>query len=134
MDLTRLVYVSRPLGYDPLELDDILQTARAHNGRVGITGALISRWDLFLQLLEGPAEAVAETYDRIRRDRRHVEVTLLGTTRTAERLFPDWQMRDDAAPSWLWPHDDVLAGRHLTTPFDEVMAMFARIAADHPGR
>jgi hypothetical protein len=134
MDLTCLIYVSRPLGYDPLELDDILQTARAHNGRVGITGALVSRWDLFLQLLEGPDEAVASIYERIRRDRRHVDVTLLGTARATGRLFADWQMRDDGAPSWLWPHEDVLAGRHLTMPFDEVMAIFARIAADRPGR
>ena len=131
--LTRLIYVSRPLGYNPIELDDILRTARDHNARFGITGALISRWDLFLPMLEGATEPVAETFQRIRRDRRHVEVTLPGTAEAARRLFPDWRMRDDAAPSWTWAHADVLAGRHLATPFDEVVAMFARIAAERPG-
>jgi hypothetical protein len=130
MGLTRLVYVSRPLGYDPLELDDILHVSRALNARSGITGALISRWDLFLQLLEGSAGAVAETYERIRRDRRHVAVTLLGTAEAPLRLFPDWRMRHDVAPGWVWSHEAVLAGAHRSASFADSVAMFERFVTE----
>ena len=52
---TQLIYASRPFGYDDLTLISILMQARENNARNGITGALICREDVFLQILEGPA-------------------------------------------------------------------------------
>ena len=52
---TQLIYASRPFGYDDLTLTSILMQARENNARNGITGALICREDVFLQILEGPA-------------------------------------------------------------------------------
>jgi hypothetical protein len=129
MHLKTLAYVSRPLGYDPQQLDDILQTARARNGALGITGLLVSRWDLFVQALEGPAEAVDAVFSSIRRDHRHVQVTLRHEGPAAERLFADWTMRHESVPAWLWSHDEVLAGRHMTDAADALLAAFRRLAA-----
>ena len=52
----QLIYASRPFGYDDLTLTSILMQARENNARNGITGALICREDVFLQILEGPRD------------------------------------------------------------------------------
>jgi len=132
MSLIQLIYVSRPLGYDPQQLADILTVARARNAAADVTGMLVSRWDLFVQLLEGPRQAVEETFARIRRDIRHVEVTLLRLEPAEERLFPGWEMRDDAVPSWLWSRADVLAGKHREASPEEALGIFTRIAGETP--
>ena len=48
-------------------LAGIPMDARRCNVRDGVTGALICRDDLFLQMLEGPEAAVEATHARIRR-------------------------------------------------------------------
>ena len=77
MDLIRLIYCSRPFGFDDAALNGILIDARRCNERDAITGALICRADIYLQLLEGPAAAVDATFARIAKDNRHLEVNLL---------------------------------------------------------
>lgn len=89
MKLLQLVYASRPFGYDDLALTGILSIARANNVRDEITGALVCREELYLQLLEGPSEAVTQAFARIARDNRHTEVTQLISNDTDRRLFPD---------------------------------------------
>ncbi|MGI8724923.1 MAG: BLUF domain-containing protein [Methyloceanibacter sp.] len=73
----QLIYTSRPFGYDDLVLTGILAAARRSNARDGITGALICREDLFLQMLEGPRDVVTATFARILRDDRHTEIVNL---------------------------------------------------------
>jgi hypothetical protein len=104
MALQRLVYASRPFGFDDAMLNGILAQARHFNARDGLTGALICRADIYLQLLEGPAAALNATYARIAHDDRHLEVQLLIQEPVEERLFPAWHMRDDpAAPGYGRP-------------------------------
>lgn len=55
-------YASKPFGYDDLSLIGILSKARSNNARDGITGCLVCREDLYLQLLEGPRDAVIATF------------------------------------------------------------------------
>ena len=62
MDLIQLIYASRPFGFDDATLNAILMDARRSNPRHGITGALVCRSDIYLQLLEGPAAAVDSTF------------------------------------------------------------------------
>lgn len=102
MPLMQLVYASQPFGFDDLALAGILNTARRNNTRDGITGALICREDLFLQLLEGQGEVIKSTDDRIRHDDRHTDVRLLVMRAASGRLFPEWAMRHDPARSWMW--------------------------------
>ena len=63
-DLIQLIYSSKPFGFDEATLSEILLTARRNNERDGITGALICRRDLYLQLLEGPQAAVEARYQQ----------------------------------------------------------------------
>ena len=91
--LRRIVYASRPTGAD-VRRDhlDILAVSRRNNGVDGISGLLWSRADRYLQLLEGPPESVEGTFDRIRRDPRHVDVTIIDDREQPERVFADWAM------------------------------------------
>ncbi|MEO1205547.1 MAG: BLUF domain-containing protein [Pseudomonadota bacterium] len=126
--LTRLIYASHPFGFDEGMFRQILGAARRNNTRDGITGSLICREDLFLQLLEGPNVKVRATFDRIQRDDRHVDVTELVNTETNVRLFPDWAMRHDPAQSWMWSSEEVRNRAIDKATPDEVVTIFKRIA------
>ncbi len=130
MPLLQLTYASRPFGFDSGMLAGILIDARRCNARDAITGALICRDDLYLQLLEGPAEAVEAAYDRIRRDDRHIEVRPLTRRLTEDRLFGAWAMRDDPAQSWVWSRDEVHLGAPERATEAEVMAIFERLSRE----
>ncbi len=127
MTMLQLTYASRPFGFNGAILDSILLDARRCNTRDGITGALICRQDLFLQLLEGPAEAVDAAYERIVGDDRHIEVRRLTRRNVTERLFPDWAMRDDPARSWMWSMDAVADGAIQRASEDEILGVFDRL-------
>ena len=129
MTLTQLIYYSQPFGFDDAMLDGILLQARRNNARDGLTGALVVRGDLYLQLLEGPDAAIAATFTRIGRDNRHLAVRLLTHTPVTRRMFPDWTMRDDPAQSWLWNADAVAGGALDRATPAELHAVFARVAA-----
>jgi hypothetical protein len=130
MSFLQLTYASRPFGYDGAMLQGILMDARRCNLRDGVTGALVCRDDLFLQMLEGPPEKVEATYGRIVRDDRHIEVRPLTRQMIAEdaRLFPAWAMRDDPAQSWVWSREEVDQGLPELASVAEVVAIFARLA------
>jgi Sensors of blue-light using FAD len=130
MRQTQLIYTSRPFGFDDATLNGILLTARHFNKRDGITGALICRDDLFIQMLEGPRNLVTATYARILRDDRHVEVVGLWSGDTETRMFPNWDMRHDPFRSWMWSREQVAAGAVHTASADEIRAVFARVAAE----
>ncbi|WP_294539629.1 BLUF domain-containing protein [uncultured Rhodoblastus sp.] len=128
MPMLQLIYASRPFGFDEGTIASILIVSRRCNERDGITGALICRGDLYLQLLEGPEEMVEKAYRRIERDHRHLEIRLLSRRIVTERLFPDWAMRDDPARSWMWSRDEVKAGAIDRATEAEVVAVFERLA------
>ena len=88
---------------DDAELEGLLRGAREHNAQQGITGILLYGDGNFMQLLEGPEEAVAGLYARIRRDPRHHMVTTILEERGRGREFSEWSMayRRIDAPTWL---------------------------------
>jgi hypothetical protein len=128
MRLTQLIYMSRPFGFDDLELRNILLVSRENNERDGITGSLICREDMYLQLLEGPRAAVSTAYTRIARDNRHGEVMLLWTGDVQERLFPKWSMKHDPIESWMWTPEQIRAGAVAEASVDEIRGIFIRLA------
>ena len=130
MPMIQLIYASRPFDFDEGTLVAILTVARSCNARDGITGALICRADLYLQLLEGPQEPVDAAYRRIERDRRHLEVKLLSRRTVTERLFPGWAMRNDPARSWMWSQQEVSAGAIDRATEAEAVAIFERLARE----
>jgi len=127
MTITRLIYASQPFGFDDAMLGGILVQARRNNARAGITGCLIARADLYLQLLEGPADALDQLYDKIARDDRHLQVERLFLGEVEAQLFPDWAMRDDPARSWLWSAEEVADGALRRASGDELEAVFVRV-------
>jgi hypothetical protein len=128
MPLTQLIYSSRPFGFEDSILSQILMTARRNNANANVTGCLICRGDLYLQLLEGPDEAVARLYDSILEDDRHLDVTRRMHRQTETRLFAGWAMRDDPAQSWLWTKAEVDAGALDRADPEDFLAVFARVA------
>jgi hypothetical protein len=130
MDLIRLVYASRPFGFDQGMLNGILMDARRCNMRDDITGALVCRADLYLQYLEGPAPAVEAAFARIVRDDRHLEVMRLESSPITSRLFPQWAMRDDPPRSWAWTQDEVANGALTRATAEEVVGVFIKIAEE----
>lgn len=128
MTLTQLVYASQPFGFDRSILSGILLDARRCNERDGITGALIARQDLYLQLLEGPHEKVMATYQRIKQDDRHLDLVPLVNRSIKARMFPGWAMRDDPAQSWIWSMEAVADGAVSRSSEDEVLGFFKTLA------
>ncbi len=128
--LMQLIYASRPFGFTGDMLDDILMAARRNNRRDGLTGALICRADLFLQMLEGPRDKVTATFGRILRDDRHLEVSLVWSGDAPARLFGAWDMLDDPARSWMWSREDVRGGAVVRASAAEARAVFDRVAGE----
>lgn len=95
--LYRLVYYSRNrMAGEPAalsaEIAGILAVSRRNNTAAGVTGALMFNAGVFAQLLEGPQAAVEATFERIQRDERHGEVSLLACEPVAAPAFPSWSM------------------------------------------
>ncbi|WP_342070439.1 BLUF domain-containing protein [Yoonia algicola] len=130
MPYLQIVYASRPFGFDAGTLLDILFKARAWNAKADVTGCLICRDDIYLQLLEGPADNVTRIYKKILEDDRHVEVTQLVRRGVPERMFGKWAMRDDPVQSWMWSRDEIDAGAVNRATPEEVLAIFQRLADD----
>ena len=91
--MLQLVYISTARDKpDAAMLDAILASSRRNNARVQVTGLLVAGGKRFLQALEGPDQAVLDTYARIQNDPRHRAVVLLSCRPTAERSFGAWDM------------------------------------------
>jgi hypothetical protein len=92
-EVQQLIYVSaarKP--FDDKELRALLIDARKRNQAVGVSGLLLHERGSFLQMLEGPKAAVAETFRRIGSDSRHHRLVLVYESAHPLRTFADWSM------------------------------------------
>jgi Sensors of blue-light using FAD len=93
--LLRVIYSSRSTAAPaqrPQQVNDILAQARSFNAAHGITGLLTVCKDEYLQLLDGPAEAVTSLLERIQRDSRHSDVDVLARCPADAPVFAHWSM------------------------------------------
>ncbi len=95
--LHRLVYYSRNLiPGSPEEVEAVVERilvgSRRSNERLGVTGALIFNAGAFAQVLEGPATAVEQTFERIQQDPNHGDVLMLAFEPVLARAFSNWSM------------------------------------------
>ena len=91
--MERIVYRSRAVQPPPmLALDSILAVSRSWNARSGVTGVLGVTGRTYIQLLEGPAEELDSLLERLRRDPRHKDLTVLARGPVSVRLVPGWSM------------------------------------------
>lgn len=91
--LHSIVYVSsatRP--FTESELLALLRQSLEKNGKLGVTGMLLYKDGNFIQLLEGPEEAVRGVYTQIASDQRHYGLILLLDRPAERRLCRDWTM------------------------------------------
>lgn len=75
------------------DLDDIVAGAVARNASLDVTGSLYYNGRNFMQLLEGPAPAVHDLMDSIRRDPRHSGVVVIKELTALSSAFAGWNMR-----------------------------------------
>ena len=92
--IERLVYVSRSL-IAPYSADllDIVRASQRNNPRLDLTGALYFDAASFLQVLEGPGEALDLLWGRLLGDDRHIAVRLLDRGPADRRRFAEWRMK-----------------------------------------
>ena len=114
--LFRIAYISAASkSFDPAELREMLKESNVRNKEAGITGMLLYKDGQFMQVLEGPGEAVTTTFSRISKDPRHHDIKVLLQGAVQERRFPGWSMafRDLNLPD----HQDVPGfSEFLNTP------------------
>ena len=97
MVLIRLTYFSRnrldrfnaPMSD---RVSEILAVSAVNNRRDDVTGALIYDDKWFAQVLEGAEGTIATTFERILRDQRHSDISLVAMTRIVRREFPNSAM------------------------------------------
>lgn len=105
--MQRILYIStaRETPNDTM-LDSILRASRRNNAAIGVTGLLVVGGRRFLQVLEGPDLAVAQTFERIARDPRHFAVVKLSRKTIETRTFGEWAMGYRPARAII-DHDDM---------------------------
>ena len=98
-DLIQLVYISRVT--EALETESTIQTvnqqilseAHAFNQEHEITGILCYGNHCYLQLIEGPKNAVELLYTKIIKDQRHQDIKLMFKEPISMRSFASWYMK-----------------------------------------
>ncbi len=94
-----MIYVSqakKPMATE--ELEQLLQKSRKWNSLRSLTGLLICRYSdeakssHFIQMLEGDKTEVRALFDKIKSDKRHHTIIVLGEGNVEHRMFSDWAM------------------------------------------
>ena len=129
-DLKHLIYFSKPTVFDEANTDNILATSRKNNTETNVTGALISRSDLYFQFLEGPIESVDATFKRIKLDTRHSEIRKVKEDLTNRRLFASWAMREDSVHTWMWTREEIKNDLLARIEPGEAFATFERLSRE----
>ena len=78
---------------DQIVIDEIVLPAGLKNRLLDITGCLWFSDTCFLQILEGPRDAVEDVYAAILNDDRHTEITTVSSSPITQRSFSRWGMR-----------------------------------------
>lgn len=117
-------------------MQNILQSARRNNPSAGLTGVLVHGGGLFMQVLEGPEQAVLRQYVKIMDDRRHSDCRIVHISPANERLFAKWSMGVIDSNPMQFQHIAELRAHRLEAiqakSFMEAMRAFVRrLHAEH---
>lgn len=88
----QLMYISSVRAGADAAVAPILLASRRNNDRDCITGLLYADGRRFLQVLEGPQDAVERAFARISADPRHCAIVVLSRRAVEAREFGDWAM------------------------------------------
>jgi hypothetical protein len=102
--LIRLIYVSQRIDDTDVlglssEFKTICEQAERNNVRDDITGFLICTPQWYGQILEGSAIAIERVMEKIKRDPRHFNITVLHKAEITHRMFSRWGMQ--------WQHRNI---------------------------
>ena len=91
--VTRLVYMSHALSTSIIFDDERMYQYREKNRKQNITGVLVyvPTLDLYIQVLEGPADAVIKLFTKIQKDVLHDSVDLVDCSNCV-RSYHGWEM------------------------------------------
>ena len=86
--MRQIIYFSTAFDrQDAAVIAAIVTQSREHNSRNSITGLLVAGGHRYLQVVEGPDAAVEQLVRRLRRDDRHVGMTVMVDRRIDGRSF-----------------------------------------------
>ena len=126
--LRRVIYVSEKAKIDERNITDIINTSARNNPSKNITGCLLEGKNSFLQILEGPSEAIQILYKTISEDSRHTNVKRLCDESLEKRLFSDWSMKSDNYNHMEWGDVNFNAGNFVNISVDAAKNIFRRIS------
>lgn len=120
MSVYQLFYVSTAkVGIEQFDVDQILLKARLVNPSKKLTGVLLFRDGIFLQLLEGDKADVQWLYQKIKKDSRHRNIFTIFDKVAENRLFRDWSMGYcEIGPIQLKMVNEVIGWKRLTSGKD----------------
>ena len=99
--MRQIIYFSTAAGrQDASSMAGIAAVSFTNNMRDAVTGILVAGGHRFLQVLEGEDAVTGEALARIRRDRRHVGVTVLVDRTIERRSFAQWSMTFRGEPEF----------------------------------
>lgn len=116
-------------------VDDILAKAHDYNTKHNITGMLLYKGGVFLQLLEGEHKDIEHVFGRIALDLRHEGIKILVKQEAQERLFSHWTMAykkmdelDLGLVSSIIPWEKIIddANRRRTIPKTKILEIFKK--------
>jgi len=91
--ITQFAYMARYTGTTvERDLSDITARAKRNNERLGITGVLVYDAGVFIQVMEGPNDAITHMMTRILSDERADNVAVLFHRLVNERELGHWSM------------------------------------------
>ncbi|HEY8127068.1 MAG TPA: BLUF domain-containing protein [Methylocystis sp.] len=92
--MQRLAYFSNAnLELNLSAIESLVEKSADRNRPLRISGALLYNGLNFLQILEGPGQAVTPLYLKIRKDPRHSGVVKVACERILSRTYPEWGMK-----------------------------------------
>lgn len=136
MGLKTLLYVSKSL-IEPSaierEIKDIVTQARVRNAERAVSGVLIFTEARFAQVIEGPETAIDALMEKITRDPRHEQVTVVREDALGERRYADWSMAYSGPSLYVDRHvrpllAPVLEGRDRRRLSDRLLYLMEELA------
>lgn len=74
------------------QVKGIVEASQRNNQLRGITGVLIYEGSNFVQVIEGERSDLEALIEKVKRDHRHTDFTLLADEPVSERQYSDWSM------------------------------------------
>ena len=71
----------------------IVAVSARNNVESELTGVLLFKDGLFLQIIEGPGASINTLMSRLERDNRHSDIRTIARKPITQRAFPKWNMK-----------------------------------------